>query len=160
LWQQRQQSHVRLEGFAAGIVLICTGGRGAPGVRRRRKTALRLVIGAAGTVQRSLAPALRGAGRWFRRGWRVASLVRPGKAAVGCLVSGSEAAAEVPVEDLRYKMIMALNAADIGNPICEQAAQICAEIAEQYCAQLHVTTTAQVIAAGQRAASQALPARG
>ena len=52
-------------------------------------------------------------------------------------------AAEVPVEDLRYKMIMALNAADIGNPICEQAAEICAEIAEQYCAELHVTTTAQ-----------------
>jgi hypothetical protein len=75
------------------------------------------------------------------------------------LVSGSEAAAEVPVEDLRYKMIMALNAADIGNPICEQAAQICAEIAEQYCAELHITTTAQVIAAGQRAASQALPSR-
>ena len=70
-----------------------------------------------------------------------------------------ELVAEVPVEDLRYKMIMALNAADIGNPICEQAAQICAEIAEQYCAQLHVTTTAQVIAAGQRAASQALPSR-
>ena len=46
-------------------------------------------------------------------------------------------AAEVPVEDLRYKMIMALNAADIGNPICEQAAEICAEIAEQYCAELH-----------------------
>jgi hypothetical protein len=59
---------------------------------------------------------------------------------------------EVPMEDLRYKMIMALNAADIGNPICEQAAQICAEIAEQYCAQLHVTTTAQVVAAGQRRA--------
>jgi hypothetical protein len=49
-------------------------------------------------------------------------------------------AAEVPVEDLRYKMIMALNAADIGNPICEQAAEICAEIAEQHCAELHVTT--------------------
>jgi hypothetical protein len=63
--------------------------------------------------------------------------------------------AEAPVEDLRYKMIMALNAADIGNPICEQAAQICAEIAEQYCAELHVTTTAQVIATGQRAASEA-----
>jgi hypothetical protein len=63
------------------------------------------------------------------------------------------------MEDLRYKMIMALNAADIGNPICEQAAQICAEIAEQYCAQLHVTTTAHVTAAGQRAASEALPAR-
>jgi len=44
-------------------------------------------------------------------------------------------------------MIMALNAADIGNPICEQAAAICAEIAEiaeQYCAQLHVTTTAHL----------------
>jgi redox-sensitive bicupin YhaK (pirin superfamily) len=49
------------------------------------------------------------------------------------------------VEDLRYKMIMALNAADIGNPICEQAAEICAEIAEQYCAELHAaTTTAQL----------------
>jgi len=65
---------------------------------------------------------------------------------------------EVPMEDLRYKMIMALNAADIGNPICEQAAQICAEIAEQYCAQLHVaTTTAQVVAAGQRAGSGPAP---
>ena len=62
------------------------------------------------------------------------------------------------MEDLRYKMIMALNAADIGNPICEQAAQICAEIAEQYCAQLHVaTTTAQVVAAGQRAGSGPAP---
>ena len=48
---------------------------------------------------------------------------------------------EVPMEDLRYKMSMALNAADIGNPICEQAAQICAEIAEQHCAQLHVAGT-------------------
>lgn len=64
------------------------------------------------------------------------------------------------MEDLRYKMIMALNAADIGNPICEQAAQICAEIAEQYCAQLHVTVAAPVSAAGQRAASEALPWRG
>jgi hypothetical protein len=69
-------------------------------------------------------------------------------------------AAEVPVEDLRYKMIMALNAADIGNPICEQAAEICAEIAEQYCAQLHVTTTtAQMIAAGQQAGNGPMPAR-
>ena len=67
--------------------------------------------------------------------------------------------AEVPVEDLRYKMIMALNAADIGNPICEQAAEICAEIAEQYCAQLHVTTTAEILVAGQRAAAEALPRR-
>jgi hypothetical protein len=68
-------------------------------------------------------------------------------------------AAEVPVEDLRYKMIMALNAADIGNPICEQAAGICAEIAEQYCAQLHLATTAQVVAAGQQAANGPAPAR-
>ena len=52
------------------------------------------------------------------------------------------------MEDLRYKMIMALNAADIGNPICEQAAEICAEIAEQYCAELHsAATAAQLIAA-------------
>jgi hypothetical protein len=79
---------------------------------------------------------------------RVASRVRPGLAVM--LV-------EVPMEDLRYKMIMALNAADIGNPICEQAAQICAEIAEQYCAQLHVTTTAQVVASGQHAGSGPAP---
>jgi hypothetical protein len=39
------------------------------------------------------------------------------------------------MEDLKYKMIMALNAADFGSPICEQAAEICAEIAEQHCAQ-------------------------
>jgi hypothetical protein len=57
-------------------------------------------------------------------------------------------------------MIMALNAADIGNPICEQAAEICAEIAEQYCAELHATTTtAQLIAAGQHAANGPAPAR-
>jgi hypothetical protein len=43
-------------------------------------------------------------------------------------------------------MIMALSAADFGNPVCEQAAAICAEIAEQYCAQLHITMTAPVIA--------------
>ena len=48
--------------------------------------------------------------------------------------------------DLRYQMIMALSAADFGNPVCEQAAAICAEIAEQYCAELHITTTAVVIA--------------
>ena len=64
------------------------------------------------------------------------------------------------MEDLRYKMIMALSAADIGNPICEQAAEICAEIAEQYCAELHAATTAaQLIAAGQRAANGPAPAR-
>ena len=63
------------------------------------------------------------------------------------------------MEDLRYKMIMALNAADIGNPICEQAAEICAEIAEQYCAQLHVTTTAQLIDTGQQAGGGPMPVR-
>jgi hypothetical protein len=52
--------------------------------------------------------------------------------------------------DLRYKMIMALNAADLGSPICEQAAEICAEIADQHCAELHVTMTAPVIAVGGR----------
>jgi hypothetical protein len=73
--------------------------------------------------------------------------------------AGGKHAAEVPVEDLRYKMIMALNAADIGNPICEQAAEICAEIAEQYCAQLHVTTAARVVAAGQSAGNGPAAAR-
>ena len=69
-------------------------------------------------------------------------------------------AAEVPVEDLRYKMIMALNAADIGNPICEQAAEICAEIAEQHCAELHAAaTTAQLVTAGQQAANGPASAR-
>jgi hypothetical protein len=41
------------------------------------------------------------------------------------------------MDELRYKMMMALNAADLGSPICEQAASICAEIAEQHCSQLH-----------------------
>jgi hypothetical protein len=59
--------------------------------------------------------------------------------------------------DLRYQMIMALSAADFGNPVCEQAAAICAEIAEQYCAQLHVTTTAPVIASEDVMSTQ--PAR-
>lgn len=54
--------------------------------------------------------------------------------------------AEDAVEALQFKMIMALNAADFGSPMCEQAAAICAEIAEQHCAQLHVTATAHVIA--------------
>ena len=57
------------------------------------------------------------------------------------------------MEDLRYKMIMALNAADFGSPMCEQAAAICAEIAEQHCAQLHVTSTAHVIAIDEVATS-------
>jgi hypothetical protein len=52
---------------------------------------------------------------------------------------------EAGMEDLQYKMIMALNAADLGNPMCEQAAAICAEIADQHCTQLHVTATAHVI---------------
>lgn len=56
--------------------------------------------------------------------------------------------AEVAVENLRYKMIMALNAAGR-----EQAAAICAEIAEQHCAQLDLTTTAQVIAVDEVATS-------
>src|SRR5580704_3681358 len=58
----------------------------------------------------------------------------------------ADPAAEVAMTDLRYKMIMALNAADIGNPICAQAAEICAEIADQHCAELHVTQTAPIIA--------------
>jgi hypothetical protein len=53
------------------------------------------------------------------------------------------------MQDLQYKMIMALNAADIGSPICEQAAQICAEIAEQHCSELHITTIAPVIGPGR-----------
>ncbi len=56
--------------------------------------------------------------------------------------------------DLQYKMIMALSAADLGSPICEQAAAICAEIADQHCAQLHVTMTAPVIAIGQGGAGR------
>ncbi|HEY2703566.1 MAG TPA: hypothetical protein VGL20_07750 [Candidatus Dormibacteraeota bacterium] len=44
--------------------------------------------------------------------------------------------------DLRYRMLMALNAADLGHPICDQAARICAEIAEQHCAELHGFTPA------------------
>lgn len=61
------------------------------------------------------------------------------------------------MEDLRYKMIMALNAADFGSPMCEQAAAICAEIAEQHCTQLHPTTTADVIVADEVVATE--PAR-
>ncbi len=57
-------------------------------------------------------------------------------------------------DELTYKMIMALSAADIGSPICEQAAAICAEIAEQHCAQLHIRRTAQVVAVDEQAASR------
>ena len=45
------------------------------------------------------------------------------------------------VEDLKYKMIMALAAADLGGPLCEQVAGICAEIADQHCVQLHVRSS-------------------
>jgi hypothetical protein len=57
--------------------------------------------------------------------------------------------------DLEYKMIMALSAAHLGSPICEQAAAICAEIADQHCAELHVTMTAPVITMGQGASRPA-----
>lgn len=40
-------------------------------------------------------------------------------------------------DDLKFKMIMALNAADLGSPMCEQVASVCAEIAEQHCTALH-----------------------
>lgn len=40
--------------------------------------------------------------------------------------------------DLRYRMLMALNAADFGSPLCEQVVSICAEVAEQYCAETHL----------------------
>jgi hypothetical protein len=46
---------------------------------------------------------------------------------------------------LVYRMIMALNAADMGEPICDQAASICAEIADQYCAELHLSVTAAAL---------------
>lgn len=41
-------------------------------------------------------------------------------------------------EDLQYKMLMALSAADLGGPVAEQVSEICAEIADQHCRQLHV----------------------
>jgi hypothetical protein len=50
--------------------------------------------------------------------------------------------------DLVYKMIMALNAADIGDPICAQAASICAEIADQHCTQIHLTAVAAALGTG------------
>jgi hypothetical protein len=61
----------------------------------------------------------------------------------------------VVTTDLEYKMIMALSAADLGSPICEQAAAICAEIADQHCAELHVTMTAPVITMSQGASRPA-----
>ena len=63
------------------------------------------------------------------------------------------------MHDLEYKMVMALNAADLGSPLCEQAAAICAEIAEQHCTELHVTTTAHIIAADHLTPAQPVPAR-
>ena len=38
--------------------------------------------------------------------------------------------------DLRYKMIMAVSAADLGSPLCEKVAGICAEVAERHYADL------------------------
>jgi hypothetical protein len=49
------------------------------------------------------------------------------------------------MNDLVYKMIMALNAADIGDPMCTQAASICAEIADQHCAEVHRAATVPVL---------------
>jgi hypothetical protein len=51
--------------------------------------------------------------------------------------------------DLVYKMIMALNAADIDDPICAQAASICAEIADQHCAQIHRTAIVPALRTGE-----------
>lgn len=48
------------------------------------------------------------------------------------------------MEDLKYKMIMALSAADIANPLCAEVAEICAEIADQHCTQLHVNRVSEV----------------
>lgn len=50
-------------------------------------------------------------------------------------------------EALTYKMAMALNAADLGDPICGQAASICAEIAAQHCAEVHLTATVPLVSA-------------
>jgi hypothetical protein len=47
---------------------------------------------------------------------------------------------------LEYRMVMALSAADIGEPISDQAAAICAEIADQYCAERHLSPAAPVLA--------------
>lgn len=49
------------------------------------------------------------------------------------------------MDDLKYKMVMALSAADFENPLCEQVAEICAEIADQHCTQLHVTRSADAV---------------
>jgi hypothetical protein len=46
------------------------------------------------------------------------------------------------MHELIFEMVMALNAADLGDPIAGQAAEICAEIAEQHCARWHVQPTA------------------
>ncbi|MEJ8662058.1 hypothetical protein [Streptomyces sp. MS1.AVA.4] len=49
------------------------------------------------------------------------------------------------MEDLKYKMIMALAAADLGKPLCEQVAGICTEVADQHCTQLHVPSSADQV---------------
>jgi hypothetical protein len=53
------------------------------------------------------------------------------------------------MSDLRYRMIMALNAIDLGNPLAEEVASVCAEIAEQYCAALHVELEVEQIVVGR-----------
>ncbi|MEU8764451.1 hypothetical protein [Streptomyces sp. NPDC048659] len=46
--------------------------------------------------------------------------------------------------ELRYKMIMALSAADLGSPLCEKIAGICAEVAERHFAVAEVSHPAGV----------------
>jgi hypothetical protein len=53
------------------------------------------------------------------------------------------------MSDLRFRMIMALNAIDLGNPLAEEVASVCAEIAEQYCAALHVVLEVEQIIIGR-----------
>jgi hypothetical protein len=43
---------------------------------------------------------------------------------------------------------MALNAIDLGNPLAEQVASVCAEISEQYCAELHLASEVEQLAVG------------
>lgn len=50
------------------------------------------------------------------------------------------------MHELFFEMVMALNAADLGDPIAGQAAETCAEIAEQHWARPHVHPTAACLA--------------
>ena len=61
-------------------------------------------------------------------------------------------------EDLKYQMIMALSAADLGSPICEQAAEICAEVADQHCARLHRSTQVAAVLTASEVGGYDLPA--